>query len=159
MPKQRPPAALAGMLDLDALTAARKKRTQQKTKTERPLIPMDKSGSRRRGGGSLEEGAGTETGQNLANLMGSIVKESTTGKRYAEEGTHGQFKEGELQKALQQDLRNSSEGGKIEGVPPLEQDWHESPLVEHLYTQSEVDDIIGPERSKGSRGHFDAGHA
>jgi len=81
---------------------------------QRPLIPMDKSSSRRRGGGSREEGAGTETGQNLANLMGSIVKESTTGKRpmqtrdvsspglsanqeilpgnddYVEEGTEGQ---------------------------------------------------------------------
>ena len=49
---------------------------------QRPTIKMNQSGSRRRGGGSLEEPAGTETGQNLANLMGSIVKESTTGKRY-----------------------------------------------------------------------------
>ena len=113
---------------------------------QRPIIKMKQSGSRRRGGGSLEEPAGTETGQNLANLMGSIVKESTTGKRYVEEGTEGQpgltdviGATGHEYSQNLQAVRHASPGGFIEGIAKLP----DAPSM----------------RAKGSRGHFDAGHA
>lgn len=96
---------------------------------QRPIIKMKQSGSRRRGGGSLEEPAGTETGQNLANLMGSIIKESTTGKRYVEKATEGQ------------DWHGKSEG-KPQKPAAGDSTWRE----------------WAAERSNGSRGHFDAGH-
>ena len=226
---KRPPAALAGMLDLDALTAARKKRTQQKAQQAedhvsdedrraseqrhpsqgpRPIIPMNPSSSRRRGGGSREEGAGTETGQNLANLMGSIVKESTTGKRYSEEGTHGQDFDPEdhdgrpndpmvlkelyerdqaVQRLNQKDpwrergpwgiVRNKDQTFDYvkegtEGQPGLTDvigaTGHEYSqnlqAVRHASPGGFIEGIAklpdAPSmRAKGSRGHFDAGHA
>ncbi len=231
---KRPPAALAGMLDLDALTAARKKRTQQKAQQAedpvsdedrraseqrhpsqgpRPIIPMNQSGSRRRGGGSLEEPAGTETGQNLANLMGSIVKESTTGKRYVEEGTHGQnwdlirlgmdARAGMPDSALFADTEVTADTVNTVGktttpthsTPAGDGPSDVPPSVEYTEAGTEgqpgLTDVIGatgheysqnlqavrhaspggfiegiaklPDapsmRAKGSRGHFDAGHA
>ena len=133
---------------------------------DRPIIKMKPSGSRRRGGGSREEGAGTETGQNLANLMGSIVKESTTGKRYVEEGTEGQpgltdddeflgaYEPPHVQRAYKQHAKDRVAWRRRTGdipsdkqVPPPFPDPGES-----IRRQKAA------ERSKGSRGHFDAGH-
>ena len=74
---------------------------------------------------------GSETGQNLANLMGSIIKESTTGKRYAEEGTEGQW----------------------DAPEPSWKDEEDSDYRVHPAGR-----YVGSTRSKGSRQELDAGH-
>jgi hypothetical protein len=116
-------------------------------KRHEPLLPGRPNDSKKVRGIEPEERerTPTETGQSLANLMGSIVKESTTGKRYVEEGTEGQPGVVEVTGATAheyghqvQDIRDASPGGFIEGVAKLP----DAPSM----------------RSKGSRVHFDAGH-
>ncbi len=157
-----------GVLSDEDLRKAEQRNPGSTTKSKRPTIKMNptKSGGRRRGGGSREEGAGTETGQNLANLMGSIVKESTTGKRYAKEGTEGQpgltdddeflgaYEPPHVQRAYKQHAKDRAahtrKTGDIpsdEQVPPPFPDPGES-----IRRQKAA------ERSKGSRASLDAGH-
>ena len=154
---------------------------------DRPIIKMKQSGSRRRGGGSREEGAGTETGQNLANLMGSIVKESTTGKRYT--GNVSQRAWDDHGKARAAYTRKTGDIPSDKQVPPPKGEFKY--VEEGTEGQPGLTDVVGatgheysqslqavrhasprgfiegiaklPDapsmRAKGSRGHFDSGHA
>jgi len=131
---------------------------------QRPIIKMKQSGSRRRGGGSLEEPAGTETGQNLANLMGSIVKESTTGKRYT--GNVSQRAWDDHGKARAAHTRKTGDIPSDKQVPPPKGEFKYVEKGTHgqnwdlirLGMDAREQERKKQERSNGSRGHFDSGH-
>jgi hypothetical protein len=92
-PKKAPPKRERPTIKMNPNKRERSGALRRGDKRHEPLPPGRPNDSKKVRGVEPEERerTPTETGQNLANLMGSIVKESTTGKRYAEEGTHGQF--------------------------------------------------------------------
>lgn len=146
-PKKAPPKRERPTIKMNPNKRERSGALRRGDKRHEPLLPGRPNDSKKVRGVEPEERerTPTETGQSLANLMGSIVKESTTGKRYVEEGTEGQPGVVEVTGATAheyghqvQDIRDASPGGFIEGVAKLP----DAPSM----------------RSKGSRVHFDAGH-
>ena len=160
---------------------------------QRPTIKMTPSSSRRRGGGSLEEPTGkrhaplppgspnqskkvrgvepperertpTESGQALANLMGSIVKESTTGKRYT--GNVSQRAWDDHGKARAAHTRKTGDIPSDKQVPPPKGEFKYVEKGTHgqnwdlirLGMDAREQERKKQERSNGSRGHFDSGH-
>ena len=115
---------------------------------------------------------GSETGQNLANLMGSIVKESTTGKRYT--GNVSQRAWDDHGKARAAHVRKTGDAPSDSQVPPpkgefkyveegTEGQWD---APEPSWKDEEDSDYrvhpagryVGSTRAKGSRQDLDAGH-
>jgi len=147
LPTKAPPKRERPTIKMNPNKRERSGALRRGDKRHEPLPPGRPNDSKKVRGVEPEERerTPTETGQNLANLMGSIVKESTTGKRYVEEGTEGQPGVVEVTGATAheyshqvQDIRDASPGGFIEGVAKLP----DAPSM----------------RAKGSRVHFDAGH-